>query len=227
MSFWVYYGHDPSCLERLASYETVVVEAQGFSDEFLERLRARIPRLLGYLSLSQYPAWKGEPPLEFEAGEKDENWGSWWIDPSNPAWRESRLKRVRDLTSRGLGIFLDNLEVPQKWSAGMVRLVEDVRATGGQAYLLANRGFELLRKVAPHIDGVLFENPCDGAFSNTQRAWVLTQGTELESLQLDAFALDYSDRYCPQASERFRRRFPEWPYFLAPNQALQELPGEG
>ncbi len=223
MSFFVYYGHDPDCLEFLARYQTVVIEAAGFAEDFLARLNQRVPRLLGYLSLAQYPGWKGKPPPEYAAERPDTTWGSWWVDPANPAWRRDCVARARQLNSTGLGLFLDNLDVTPDWGAAMVRLVAEVRNAAPNSYLLGNRGFSLLRELTPYLDGVLFENPCDAAFTDSDRAWVWERALELEAGPLDIFALDYADRYSPQSSSEFRRRFGDWPYLLAANQSLQNL----
>jgi hypothetical protein len=101
------------------------------------------------------------------------------------------------------GLFLDTLNVELTYPEDvphLLTLVAAVRAEAKPAYLLANRGFGMLPRLAELVDGVVFESfsarwtedgyapwPADVLEFHAQIA------EQLLRLQLDLYALDYAD----------------------------------
>ena len=82
----------------------------------------------------------------------------------------------------------------------LLRLVELIREQAGSAYLLANRGFGLLPRLADLVDGILFESFSVRWVDGGYAPWppeVLDHHAEiaeqLHAYDLDLYALDYAD----------------------------------
>lgn len=224
--FLVYYGHDYDLLPQLGQAKTLVIEPAGWSDEALTWLRQAVPRVLGYLSVCQWPGWKGEPPAEFQAGDFDHEWSSWWMDPSQPAWATHLQNRAQTIAAQCHGLFLDNLDrldARPEIKPGLLDLLGQLRQSSPSAYLLGNRGFSASRELSALLDGVMFENACDRNFSSNDQNWVRQTAQLLRELKYEVFVLNYKTRLCSRQSDLLKRRFPDFVYWDAPDEALQSL----
>jgi hypothetical protein len=146
------------------------------------------------------------------------------------------------------GFFLDTLDTVEALlhadaaryegaDAAMAQLVADLRYEYPKAALLANRGFRLMERIAPHVDGVLvegvrltydFEAKKSRPLTPDETAWMDAQLNKARSLGLPVFALDYVE---PWDAERGRgaadalRRAGCRPFVSVLK--LDRLPGQG
>lgn len=192
----IYYG--PGALSVLARYKRVVVQPGHFRADKVQWLQGRGVQVLAYLSLGEVEA---TDPV-WASGAYRPEWNTKLVDLTSPVWRAQVQDQV--MREKGIfdGFFLDTLESatddPRQMRA-MLKLVRLVRQWAGPKYLMANRGFELLKRLRGTINGVLIE-----AFSTTwaegYRPYTrqeLTYTGELlkqaKRLKMDVYALDYAD----------------------------------
>jgi TM1410 hypothetical-related protein len=90
------------------------------------------------------------------------NWGSYFVDASNPVWQARILAEAGRILDYGVdGLFLDTLDtvdVRPESLGGLVQLVKRLHETYPEAKLVANRGFNLLKYISPYISGLMFES---------------------------------------------------------------------
>ena len=90
------------------------------------------------------------------------NWGSYFVDVSNPVWQEKILEEAGRILDYGVdGLFLDTLDtvdVRPESIGGLTELVRLLHETYPEAKLVANRGFNLLKYISPYISGLMFES---------------------------------------------------------------------
>lgn len=90
------------------------------------------------------------------------NWGSYFVDASNPVWQEKILEEAGRILDYGVdGLFLDTLDtvdVRPESIGGLTELVKRLHETYPAAKLVANRGFNLLKYISPYISGLMFES---------------------------------------------------------------------
>ena len=125
------------------------------------------------------------------------------------------------------GIFFDNLDRLEQDPRSLkpfLKLLQNLRREWPQATLVGNRGFAHWPKLRPQLDGVLFENLTDKAFSAQDRRWVEEQLLGLQGTQV--YALDYQTRRVESQAGELRQRFPQMAYYCAPNESLQSISGE-
>lgn len=117
-------------------------------------------------------------------GHPDENgvWGSYYVKADEPLWQAKVFERLEHLDKLGLdGFFLDTVDTASPWgdygwtSAGMLELVEAIRARYPDKRIVANRGLFYLGqsdRYAKAIDAVLFESLLTSYREETQSASV-------------------------------------------------------
>ncbi len=90
------------------------------------------------------------------------NWGSYFVDASNPVWQDRIIKEAGEILSYGVdGLFLDTLDtvdVRPESIGGLTQLIKRLHETYPEAKLVANRGFNLLKYISPYISGLMFES---------------------------------------------------------------------
>ena len=117
------------------------------------------------------------------APKKNANWGSYFVDASNPVWQEKILKQAGRILEYGVdGLFLDTLDtvdVRPESLGGLVQLIKTLHETYPEAKLVANRGFNLLKYISPYISGLMFES------FNTTYDFATNRVTDLEEAAID------------------------------------------
>jgi len=224
LKFYVYYGHDPALIGRLRAAELLILEPEGWSDEQLRALRSEGAKIIGYISPLAWADWKGPVKWWWGPKERDEAWNAWWLSLGSPGWRYQFKKMCTGVLSRTDGLFLDNLDRLEQDRASLKplrNLLLGLRKAWPQAYFVGNRGFAHLAGLKGGLDGVLFENLTDQAFSPNDRAWVREKLLGLQGTAV--FALDYQTRCDPEEALRLRQRFPAMHYYLAPDETLQGI----
>lgn len=206
--------------ELVERYDRVVVEADH---AVLPKPIAQRAELFAYVSLGEvHPsrAFRGDLPEGVVLG-RNGAWGSEIVDAASAAYRGFALDRVIEpLWVKGYrGFFFDTLDsyqlVVKETSSraaqvdGLARIVEALKARHPDAKILLNRGFELLPRVARHVDGVvaesLLESYSGGTYARvpaSSTAWLLTKLREVQSTYgLPVTVIDY---VAPE--DRARRR---------------------
>lgn len=224
----VYYGHEPQDKTNFTQAKVVILEPAHWSTRSLRKLRAEGKIVLGYLSVGELIA-NTRTRQNYRVLSQNEEWGSLRIDPTDPDWRATMIRRTQLANERELdGLMLDTVDVvalhPEA-SEGMVALVEAIRKEMPDKYLMTNRGFAVLERVASQVDGVVFENSTNRNFSAVDRAWVEAQCDQLRRLRMAVVLLDYAEQSDPEQSRALVDRY-GWATYLAPSISLAKRPSE-
>jgi UDP-glucuronate decarboxylase len=193
-----YYG--PGQLELLTGYRRVVLQPDFYESGELAYLRRHGVQPLAYLSLSEDQG----PEAPWQRADRNPDWGGRYVYVDHPGWTEHILAQARQAFANGFtGLFLDTLNVEHTYPEDgppLLRLIEKIREQVGSAYLLANRGFALLPRLADVVDGILFESFSVRWIDRGYAPWpddILEQHAEivekLQSHDIDLYALDYAD----------------------------------
>ncbi|MEO5365279.1 MAG: endo alpha-1,4 polygalactosaminidase [Magnetococcus sp. WYHC-3] len=216
---WVVYYADAARHEDFAPYDLVVLDSLHHPGLLALRDQGKV--LLGYASLGeaeQHRSWFAAVRAEGLLVRENPHWpGSWTVDVRDARW----VKRVvEDIVPAVLrqgfhGLFVDTLdnpialerEDPQRY-AGMqdatVRLVQTLRYHFPDMKIMINRGYEVLPRLAEHIDYVLgesvradydFENKTYRRVGEEDYRWQVDQLLALQRQRpaLGIFTLDYWD----------------------------------
>lgn len=209
-----FYGSHPP-IDALARFPRVVVEADACDD--LPGLRRQGALVFAYVSLGEAEGWRASaralPDGIFAA--KNPLWSSRVADLTHPAWCHYLLDdRLAKLWNQGYrGFFLDTLdsyrlafhkpEDLQRQQNALVQLIQNIHARYPDARLLINRGFELLPRIHPCVDGLVAESLFQTWDASTQRygatdekgqAWLLGQLRRAREVYgLPVTVIDYVD----------------------------------
>lgn len=205
-----YYGAGE--LSKLVQYQRVVLQSDFYSAEDLSWLKRQGTFPLAYMSLSEDTG----PPAPWQRKERNPDWGGAYVEVSNPDWINHVLTQAKSALRKGfLGLFLDTLDIAEVFpedAPHVLMLVAALREETHPAYLLANRGFTLLPRLAEFVDGHLFESfSVAWTRSGTYEAWphqILEDHARLAQnllqTDLDLYALDYADTPDLEAFARHR-----------------------
>lgn len=206
-----YYGSDPY-LDELHAYSIVVVDPDnGFDPSHFNRSDSE---LYAYVSIGEvHPgrSWAKDIPGTWKVGHNTD-WQSWVMDQRNPDWHKFLLDRViQPLWSKGYrGFFLDTLDSwqlagkdadPAAQQDGLVSLIHSIHERFPGIRLIANRGFELLPRIAGDLQAVAAEslfqgwNQASGTYteiSAEDRNWLITHlNVVKDHYHLPVIAIDY------------------------------------
>lgn len=219
LSVAFYYGRE--WLPELSAFDIAVVEPRhGFSPHSLRRPGFEP---FAYVSVGElhadHPALEALPAACRLA--KNPAWNSVVLDQARDDCRRYWIEQVfTPLWQAGWrGFFLDTLDsyrlAPQadasRQQAGLVTLVETLKAHHPGLRLILNRGFELLPQIAPLVEAVAAES-LFGRYDPTSRSyidvpaadreWLLQRFREVrERHRLPVIAIDYAS---PEARDRAR-----------------------
>jgi polysaccharide biosynthesis protein PelA len=204
-----YYGTDQ--VDRLAIFDRVVLQAEAYSEQDIAALVSQGVQPLGYLSLTEDVG----PPAEWQRAHRNPDWGGAFVHVGHPGWSEHVLGKVRAMRGLGFkGFFLDTLNIELTFPQDLphlLTLVAAIRELTYPDYLLANRGFGLLPRLAELVDGVLFESFTSRWIGSGYAPWppdVLEvhsrYAEKLLGLDVEVYALDYADT--PALAEFARER---------------------
>ncbi len=163
-SYSVYYGHDSADIEQLVNYDLAIVQPGTLTAAQLQMLHDNGTRVAAYLTIGELDkdsadTAKVDPSWVLGT---NANWGSKFIDATQPGWQALVQDRAAELMKAGYdGFFLDTLDTVDlypKTGPGLVKIVQDLRAKYKDAVIVQNRGFSLLNQTAPSIDAVMFES---------------------------------------------------------------------
>lgn len=162
-SYAVYYSRAAEELAKLVNFDLAILQPD-LPLEALSSLKANGVKTLAYLSIGEVEPGRdyGQPiPQAWILGQNP-NWGSFYVDASQPGWQDLVLSLARRYLERGFsGLFLDTLDTADLYpqaASGLVQIVKRLREAFPEAILVQNRGFRLLPQTAPYLDGVMYEN---------------------------------------------------------------------
>jgi len=231
-----HYGAKPP-VDQLQAFDIAVVEP----DSGFDPRTAKTPSTawFAYISVGEVlpnRSYFNDIPKAWLTGSNDA-WNARVVDQSAEGWPAFYVDRViKPLWDRGYrGFFLDTLDsyhlvaktddARAAQEAGMVRVIQAIKARYPEAKLLFNRGFEILPKVNTLAYGVVFEslfrgwNQSQGAYtevSQQDRDWLLNQARIVrEQYRLPVISIDYcppGDRVCQRDTARRIRALGITPY---------------
>jgi polysaccharide biosynthesis protein PelA len=164
-SYAIYYGY--AGVEQLWQYDAVVLHPGAHKPAELQTLKELDTITLAYLSMgedaniehpSQQPQTWWKPALDGQIQQNPE-FGSVKVDPAHPEWQAQVLENAKKSLDLGFhGLFLDTLDSSDEADQlALAKLIVKLRARFPQIALVLNRGFRVLSRVAPIVDGALFE----------------------------------------------------------------------
>lgn len=113
-TYGVFIGADYDKIKMLTEYETVVIDAAGFSKKEITQIKEKGTRVFSYLNIGSieefrdyYDEFTGKTLGEYE------NWSDeYWMDVSDPFWQAKCLELAEELKNKGIdGFFIDNCDV--------------------------------------------------------------------------------------------------------------------
>lgn len=233
-----YYG--PGNAGALSQLDAAILHIPAQTPEDVKRLNAIGVVTIGYISVGEDEkvrvgdgsGFDGKASWYFDKdgdNKPDMNgiWGSVYANAADPAWRADRVaeaKRLCAADGHGFqGIFLDTIETADAFPAsraGMITLVEELRAALPDKVIVMNRGFSLLKEkgVATNVDGLMYESftmsydfasrqyirflPQD--LDATRAVMVSTVMPAMKAHGLRVLALDYTE---PGQTDRIQEAF--------------------
>ena len=159
-SFVVYYGAEWNPL--LTRFDVAIVSPLF---EHVDKLNDAGVLTVGYLSLctlGDWEPWRGSVKDEWVVGFWEE-WGERVVNVCEPGWRRVLLdEAIPFLVERGFrGVMLDNADMVDRYPwmrDSMAKLIESIRETYPDLYIIQNRGFSILNETCRYIDALLFED---------------------------------------------------------------------
>lgn len=193
----IYYGRGGA--ERLAHYRRVALQVGLHDEEELARIQQAGTRALAYLSLGEDLG----PPGPWQREERNPLWGGRYVIVDHPGWRERLRAAAAAAFDLGFaGLFLDTVDsaaAATDGAAATAALVASLRRLAGDRPILANRGFQVAARLAPLVDGFVFEafstTWCDGyrALEAHQLGCNDRLLAALRRFERPVFAIDYAD----------------------------------
>lgn len=195
-SFAVYYGQ--ASLEKLRGYRLVALQPGHYSPQEILWLRSQGVTVLAYLSVGEDPS---PEPCAWSRRARNAEWGTWYVKVSHAGWTSRLYAAAEAYLHHFSGLLLDTLDGATLFPADrspLLRIVRTLRRRHPQAYLLANRGFDLLPELGQFVDGVLIESFTTSWLDGYRKlrphelAFTAEMLRRIRTQQLDVFALDYA-----------------------------------
>lgn len=210
-NFIVYYGIGR--LNELRRYDLAILQPDAHTAEELTHLRSYGTLLVAYLSIGEVdPArpWYSDGRVDphWLLG-RNKNWGSYYVDASQPGWQQLILSLTEELISKGYhGVFLDNIDTGELFPhvmPGFTGLIHRLRTRFPDAVFIQNRGFTILDTVASDLDALMFEGLSTG-YDFEKHQYIYVNNTFLagqislihQQTGLPILALDYAPPNNPQ-----------------------------
>lgn len=215
---WVCVYNENASLNNIKKFDLAILDADAHPD--LAELKKSNTILIGYVSLGEVGEYRWYWKLIYDKPwvlDKNPNWGGHMIDVRSLEWHNFVIEKIiPKIMDQGFdGIFLDtidNAEYLEKYypkknypnaQESMVTLIRALRKNFPSIYIIVNRGFSILDKIGPVIDGVVAETIFSSFDFKTSRYRLLTLAEYSTNLKLlyDAkrkfnfavFTLDYSN----------------------------------
>lgn len=167
--------------EDLSKFDVAIIEPKNLEDYELSYIESKNVYTIGYLNVGEthnINEVNGKPASYYFTDEngnpvQNKNWGSYYANAADPAWHEYIKTEAQKLFDKGCsGLFLDCIDTVDLFPESvdsMVGLIAMLDESFPDKKIVANRGFTVLVKIAPYIDGVMFEDYSSGYdFENKQ-----------------------------------------------------------
>ncbi len=213
LSTAIYYANNPP-VNILAQFDRLVLESENVTDQELRDLKKYGATTYAYVSIGESAPnrpWSDRIDSSSIVGQNN-TWGSVVLDLSSANWQSLILQRTDQLAARGFdGLFLDTMDsyqlyadTPQRRSsqeAALAVLISRIQDRHPHFRLIANRGFEVLDKIATVLEAVAAES-LFRSWDNTaqqyksvnerDREWLLGQLNHAKDhYGLDVISIDY------------------------------------
>ena len=112
-SYGVFLGVNPEEIGKLAGYQTVVIDAQYFTQEEIARLQQNGTSVYTYLNIGSIETFRdGYDSVQDYILSPYDNWtDEYWVDVSRPEWQTFVSDEAKSLAEKGVdGFFLDNAD---------------------------------------------------------------------------------------------------------------------
>ena len=112
--YGVFLGVNPEEIDKLAGYQTVVIDAQYFTQEKIAQLQQDGTRVYTYLNIGSIETFReGYDSVQDCILSPYDNWpDEYWVDVSRPEWQTFVSNEAKSLAEKGVdGFFLDNADV--------------------------------------------------------------------------------------------------------------------
>lgn len=208
-----YYHHEPLPAAELKVYDWVVLDADNPHFATLRRsfpLEKR-PKFLAYVSIGEIePYRKYFVALKPYALCKNPTWGSYVADLRCSQYLDFLFNTIiPEIVRQGFdGFLLDTLDsyelcVPeeewQTFEEAEVSLIRKLRSQYPEKLIVINRGFAIISKVAPYIDGFLCEGLYHGlderrryvAIPEDERQFLLVRLQDIQRQGIPVIIIDY------------------------------------
>lgn len=216
-----YYG--PGQLQQIQQADWAILQAGHYTPTDLAQLNAHQTVTFAYLSIGEEPlsvdkSWHIRTPDLARQLITNHLWQTNYVDCRSPEWQSYLLSQaIPRLQAQGFqGILLDTLDVQEQFPEtrpGVIQLLQRLRHTFPNLYLIANRGFSLLDDVAPLLDAILFESYSTyhygklcAAWPEKDHAWLALQAARLHTTGLPILALDYANPDQPELAHYAQSR---------------------
>lgn len=169
-SYFINYG---AFQEEMLKYDVAIIGRNAMSKEDIAKFQQAGVWTVEYISLGEDyslnvgdglgPGGYASYYLYDESDQAIPNgdWGSYYVDPASPAWRQIIFNEIRRIIDKGVdGIFMDTVDCvdayPQTFN-GICNLIMDIRKEFPNIKLVLNRGFTVVPTLYEVLDGVMFE----------------------------------------------------------------------
>lgn len=136
--YGVFIGATADDMEYLAGYGTVVIDAEYFTQEDIQKLQQGGARVYSYLNIGSietfreaYPRFKSDTLMAYEGWPEE-----FWVDVSQAQWQQFIKESADALFEKGIdGFFLDNADVYYQFNTpeiyeGLVTMIAQLNTYG-------------------------------------------------------------------------------------------------
>lgn len=113
-AYGVFLGVNPEDAKKIAGYDTVVIDAQYFTQEEIAQMQQSGSQVYTYLNIGSIETFReGYDSLKDCILSPYDNWpDEYWVDVSRPEWQNFIASEAKSLSEKGVdGFFLDNADV--------------------------------------------------------------------------------------------------------------------
>jgi hypothetical protein len=113
-AYGVFLGVNPEDADKIAGYDTVVIDAQYFTQEEISQIQQSGTKVYTYLNIGSIETFReGYDAVKDCILSPYDNWpDEYWVDVSRPEWQNFVAGEAKSLAEKGVdGFFLDNADV--------------------------------------------------------------------------------------------------------------------
>ncbi len=226
ISMSVAHNKDPKCVmflysdtnipdELLFVFDWIIIDADSpYMDKLKEKFYLkRKAKLIAYLSIGEIEKYRDyyHKIKKFSLG-VNPMWNSLVADIRNKEYTDFILKHVvKRIVDKGFdGFFIDTLdsyklavqpEEFNKFEDALVNFIKELKRKHPDKLIILNRGFDIIQRVAGHIDAVVIESLFRGINSKheyiemtkAKRGYLLREIERIKKLNIPIIIIDYVD----------------------------------